>query len=68
MRFPDWMQRRRLTLPLSIAAFSTLALLLANAAEPPLNRTLAQRNWLPDPKPVKKHAWSIWAGPKSVQK
>ena len=54
MRFPDWMQRRRLTLPLSIAAFSTLALLLANAAEPPLNRTLAQRNWLPDPKPVKK--------------
>ena len=53
MRVPDWLRRRRFTLPFSAAALSTLVLLLANAAEPQLHRTLARRNWLPEPKPAR---------------
>ena len=64
MPLPDWMCRRRFTVPASIGLLSLLALVLANAAEPPLNQTLAGRNWLipvepPAPKPQPKSCPAI---------
>ena len=56
MPLPHWTRLRRLTIPASLGLLSLLALVLANAAEPPLHQTLAGRNWLipvppPEPKP-----------------
>ena len=52
MPLPDWMRRRRITVPGSIGLLTLLALVLVNAAEPPLNQTLAGRNWLAPVEPI----------------